>query len=484
MDPTPGARRPRHREQLGGAPAGARCSPAYGEEPNARVIAREIVRRRERAPIETTGELVAAVEAALPAAVRRRFGGEFPCQARVPSHPHRGERRAGRPRPGAARGVVAPAARAGGWPRSRSTRSRTGASSASWPTARAAASARPTCRCAAVAARPRPSCSPAARWRPTPGEVADNPRSASARLRVARRIADGEGLMAAAPHAAAHRRAPPPRAAPAAAPRRPGARAARPSRAPAAPARCVLDRLLSGRGWIGLVFLLLAGIVFFNVDLLRMNRDIAATADAQAAVKRENARLRGDLARLGSSERIQTVAAQAGLVLPAPGEVRYLHATPAPTPARGQAHRPRQATGAPGSARGAAGAGPARPAAAPEARRRRRRARASRAGRAGPAEPATPAAPPAPSAGAVAPVDPARPPDRTPLRRLPPAPRPGRGARRLARHGEGRLAHGARGHPAGRGPRGAARAAARSPTAGAWSWPCPRTPPPCSPTRC
>jgi cell division protein FtsL len=90
----------------------------------------------------------------------------------------------------------------------------------------------------------------------------------------------------------------------------------------------VLDRLLHGRGWIALVFLLLVGIVFFNVDLLRMNRDIAATADRAGEVKGANARLRTELARLGSSERIQRVAADAGLVMPAPGEVRYLSSSP------------------------------------------------------------------------------------------------------------------------------------------------------------
>ena len=52
----------------------------YGEDPNARRIAREIVRRRQRAPLETTGELVEAIEAALPAAVRRRFGGGHPAK--------------------------------------------------------------------------------------------------------------------------------------------------------------------------------------------------------------------------------------------------------------------------------------------------------------------------------------------------------------------------------------------------------------------
>ena len=51
-----------------------------GEDPNARIIAREIVRRRAESPLTTTGELVDAIEAALPAAVRRRFGGSSPAK--------------------------------------------------------------------------------------------------------------------------------------------------------------------------------------------------------------------------------------------------------------------------------------------------------------------------------------------------------------------------------------------------------------------
>jgi 16S rRNA (cytosine1402-N4)-methyltransferase len=52
----------------------------YGEDPNARRIAREIVRRRTKSPIETTGDLVAVIEGALPAAVRRSFGGGHPAK--------------------------------------------------------------------------------------------------------------------------------------------------------------------------------------------------------------------------------------------------------------------------------------------------------------------------------------------------------------------------------------------------------------------
>ena len=92
--------------------------------------------------------------------------------------------------------------------------------------------------------------------------------------------------------------------------------------------RGVLDALLAGRGWIALVFVLLVGIVFFNVDLLRMNREIAANADRIAVLKRHIARDRLDVARLASTQRIQESAAQLGLVQPAPGQVRYLKARP------------------------------------------------------------------------------------------------------------------------------------------------------------
>jgi cell division protein FtsL len=90
----------------------------------------------------------------------------------------------------------------------------------------------------------------------------------------------------------------------------------------------VLDALLTGRLWIGLIGVLLAGIVFFNVDLLQMNRDITQMADKATRLKRQNDRLRHDYARLASSERIQEAAATLGLVYPAAGEVRYLRSKP------------------------------------------------------------------------------------------------------------------------------------------------------------
>ena len=52
----------------------------FGEERFSREIAREIGRRRDREPLETTHDLVAAIEAAIPAAARRRFGGGHPAK--------------------------------------------------------------------------------------------------------------------------------------------------------------------------------------------------------------------------------------------------------------------------------------------------------------------------------------------------------------------------------------------------------------------
>lgn len=139
--------------------------------------------------------------------------------------------------------------------------------------------------------------------------------------------------MARAAAARATAPAPPPAPQRPAAPRRRSAPTRRPARPRTVPERLAaiprspfVDRLLTGRAWIVLVAGLLAGIVFANVALLELNAGIARTTEQVAALKRENARLRLQAARLGSSERIQRAAADVGLVLPAPGQVRYLEA--------------------------------------------------------------------------------------------------------------------------------------------------------------
>jgi cell division protein FtsL len=89
-----------------------------------------------------------------------------------------------------------------------------------------------------------------------------------------------------------------------------------------------VESVLHGPGLIAVVFVLLAGVVFANVALLQKNRQITHDAARVSELKRDNATLRRDVAELGSSERIQQVAAERGLVLPAPDAVNYLRANP------------------------------------------------------------------------------------------------------------------------------------------------------------
>jgi cell division protein FtsL len=88
------------------------------------------------------------------------------------------------------------------------------------------------------------------------------------------------------------------------------------------------ERVLHGPGLIAIVFALLVGVVFANVALLQKNRQITHDAARVSELKRDNAMLRGTVAELGSSERIQQIAAERGLVLPAPDAVRYLRSNP------------------------------------------------------------------------------------------------------------------------------------------------------------
>ena len=105
--------------------------------------------------------------------------------------------------------------------------------------------------------------------------------------------------------------------------------------APAALARFVeastnglLDRLLRGRLWVGCIGVLLAGIVFLNVSLLELNREIAHTSTLASTIDRQNSSLRMRLAALDSTERIQRLATARGMVFPLAGDYHYLNARP------------------------------------------------------------------------------------------------------------------------------------------------------------
>jgi hypothetical protein len=91
----------------------------------------------------------------------------------------------------------------------------------------------------------------------------------------------------------------------------------------------MLDRLLRGRAWIGLLGVLLIGLVALNVSLLKLNAAAGRNAELAKKLRVENADLRGRVSRLGSGGRLQDAAANLGLVMPTAGSVHYLTSNPA-----------------------------------------------------------------------------------------------------------------------------------------------------------
>jgi cell division protein FtsL len=86
----------------------------------------------------------------------------------------------------------------------------------------------------------------------------------------------------------------------------------------------LVDRLLTGRLWIGFVAFALIGIVFMQVSLLKLNAGIGHSVEQAQSLERVNADLRAEVSQLGSNDRIQQVAERLGLELPPPGAVTFL----------------------------------------------------------------------------------------------------------------------------------------------------------------
>jgi len=187
------------------------------------------------------------------------------------------------------------------------------------PTPRAKGSTPSASRDSAPATRPAPARRGTSRSRSAPAR-----RSAPRRKPGAARAATRAGSASTA--RAARSRATVPARRPSRAPRR--AADAVVLRLPVRSANGVLDKLLRGRLWVGLVGALLVGIVFLNVSLLGINGGIAATSEQATELRRQNAELRLDVAKLGASERIQRAAEAQGFVMPAPGDVTYLEPDP------------------------------------------------------------------------------------------------------------------------------------------------------------
>jgi 16S rRNA (cytosine1402-N4)-methyltransferase len=160
----------------------------YGEERYARPIARAIVRRRGRVPIETTNELVETIKNAVPAPAR--FGGGHPAKRvfqaiRIAVNDELGELDRALP---AAWAVLRTGGRLGAISFHSLEDRRVKRFLADRTRGCICPPDLPVCGCGRV---PEAELMTQRAVAPTPGEVAHNPRAASGRLRAARKIEGG-----------------------------------------------------------------------------------------------------------------------------------------------------------------------------------------------------------------------------------------------------------------------------------------------------
>ena len=88
----------------------------------------------------------------------------------------------------------------------------------------------------------------------------------------------------------------------------------------------LLDRLVRGRLWIGLLAAGLVGVVFLQISLLELNTGISRAVQTEQTLERQNTALKLDLSRLTGGERVLKSAAAMGFVAPAAGQPRFLDA--------------------------------------------------------------------------------------------------------------------------------------------------------------
>ena len=84
------------------------------------------------------------------------------------------------------------------------------------------------------------------------------------------------------------------------------------------------ERLVRGNGWVALLAVLLLGIVFMQVHMLKLNAGISRAVESSGTLERQNAHLRQAVSQLGAADRIEEAAGMFGMVMPQPGSVRYL----------------------------------------------------------------------------------------------------------------------------------------------------------------
>jgi cell division protein FtsL len=92
----------------------------------------------------------------------------------------------------------------------------------------------------------------------------------------------------------------------------------------ALPDHRLIDRLIQSRGWIPVLGVLLSGIVFMQVEVLKLNASMGRAIQTSSALQSRNELLRNTVSALSDDQRIESLAAKSGMVMPAPDAPTFL----------------------------------------------------------------------------------------------------------------------------------------------------------------
>jgi hypothetical protein len=90
----------------------------------------------------------------------------------------------------------------------------------------------------------------------------------------------------------------------------------------------LLDRLIRGRVWIGVIAFALIGIVTMQLVLLKLNAGIGRSLVRETLLQRENATLSAENSEVAAGEQVEAQAEHAGMELIPAGALRFLTAHP------------------------------------------------------------------------------------------------------------------------------------------------------------
>jgi hypothetical protein len=90
----------------------------------------------------------------------------------------------------------------------------------------------------------------------------------------------------------------------------------------------LLDRLIRGRLWIGVIAFALIGIVTMQLGLLKLNAGIGRSLEREALLQRENATLSAENSEIAAGESVESQAERMGMELIPSGALRFLAVHP------------------------------------------------------------------------------------------------------------------------------------------------------------